>query len=217
LISAASTAGFIQLTKQIQPAPRQVYKNSKHEEALGLWHILHLFLLNLSMGGLFLVLSHSLLSDTSSQGFLEGPSLYFMGFWAAMLVLIFYPRKSIETPAKGLLCIVLMGILLIASGHAPGILVLTGFAQGFAINHISAFIQSHLSHQRYAYFESKAQTFGRIAMLISVFCTGYLLDTVITAPTLRANIGVCLVISGLLLGVFGRYFQVFSLSVGSTD
>ncbi len=212
LLSIGSTTAYLTLQKSAHPhalnhstPPPSPYE----EKRLGLWHILHLFLLNLSMGGLFLILSQHILINT--EQFFSGPSGYFAGFWIAMVLMAIRQRSTDQTPYKGLMYTGMIGILLLLSSQdtpiTPLILMAAGFAQGFAINHLGTFIQTHLPLTQYAYYETRAQRYGRIALLISLFGIGYLQKCGLQLSMLQSMIGLSTLASALLLLiVFNRFF-----------
>ncbi len=182
-------------------------------EKIGIWHIWHLFLMNFMLGGLFMLLSQSVLTSTSVLHFLQGPSLYFTGFWLMMLFLMISPRQNRITPYNGLYFTVALGLFLIFSsyGGVISIFALTGagLCYGFAINQLGTFIQNQLDHKHYSYYETRAQMYGRIALLIGLGITGWALHSKFPINFLRGVMGFGVIISAGLLGfIFLKYVCV---------
>lgn len=216
IISILSTLTFFTLTKKLTKKQYKKTNTNQNDtvrykpEQLGIWHVWHLFLLNLVLGGLFMVLSQSILENTNILHFLKGPSLYFSGFWVIMLVLMILPQKNIITPIRGLYFTAILGLLLIISSYGVFIsifaLAAAGLCYGLAINHLGAFIQSQLDHTRYSYYETRAQMFGRVAALIGLTITGLLLKFGVSTDLLRAIMGIGVIISAWILTlIFQKY------------
>lgn len=206
-----STSTFIGLNKTLSSLkPKSGDHSSKsralyNENRLGAWHIWHLSLMNLVLGGLFMVLSQTILISTKITSFLQGPSLYFSGFWVAMFALMLLPRKEVLTPFIGLFFTATLGILLLISSTGGYIsifcLCFSGICYGFAVNYLGAFIQGQLSYAKYSYYETRAQTFARMALIIGLLLTGYALNAGLQIDFIRGIMGVGVLFSSGILWV----------------
>lgn len=211
IISIISTICYCKFSKKLICLPTIVKPPFHHDSLfypmnnLGLWHVWHLSLMNFVLGGLFMVLSQSVLISNNIINFLQGPSVYFFGFWVTMLLLIVVPRKKILTPFSGLCFTAALGAFLMISSIGGVIsvfaLALAGICYGFAINFLGTFIQSQLEHGRYSYYETRAQICGRISMLMGLLITGYALDAQLTTDILRGIMGVGTILGAGLLAI----------------
>jgi hypothetical protein len=215
IILVLSTTTFCWLAQKLTllatPSSIQMEEISIHYQAekLGIWHVWHLFLMNFMLGGLFMVLSQSVLSSMSVLHFLQGPSIYFAGFWVTMVFLMILPSQIILTPISGLYFTAALGIFLIISSCGGTLsafaLACAGMCYGFAINQLGTFIQSQLDHCRYSYYETRAQIFGRIALLMGLTITGWALQNRCTTDFLRGVMGFGVILSAALLSfIFWR-------------
>lgn len=209
IISIFSTTSFCLLSQKLS-SPTDLKKNKTPintsiypAEALGVWHVWHLVLMNAVLGGLFMVLSQSVLSGTGLIHFLQGPSVYFAGFWLTMLILTLVPQSTPNTPWSGLYSIMAIGACLALSsiGGMLSIILLglAGLFFGLAINRLGTFIQHHLEHHRYSYYETRAQTGGRIALIVGLALAGFGLEHGLSPEIMRLLMGIGAIISAVFL------------------
>jgi hypothetical protein len=163
-------------------------------KAWGLWHVLHLATMNFAFGALFFLLSQSVLTTVSLQRYLESPVPLYIGFVGTMIVIAFGFRKDHLPLLKGVSLIIPMSLCLIGIAYSQpiltGLLLLVfGILFALAINIISTDVQQHLSHQKFSYYETRAQVFGRISALTAITLSGFLLDLGISLRQLEFIFG----------------------------
>lgn len=178
-------------------------------EGWGKWHVIHLSLMNFAFGGMFLLLAQPVLNEISLRSYLQSPVPLYTGFLGAMITIALGYVKKPESPLGGINLVVIMGALLMACSTCPpilsGILLLIyGILFALAINKIGTCVQQNLDHGKYSYYETRAQTYGRIAALISIAMYGYLLDKGIAFQRLEFFVGIIAIISAIILRYFYR-------------
>lgn len=184
------------ITKEIQYKENSQQLNFQYynSEKLGSWHLWHLLLMNAVLGGLFLVLTHNLITMPSIPTYLHGPTVYFIGFWLSILMFCLRAKSIPRSPMSGLGYTAVLGLMLVLSSQSDVyvsalMLCLGGFFFGIAINRLGTFVQTHLDPARYSYYETRAQTVGRVALLISLSLSGWALSQGYSSDTLLCLMG----------------------------
>lgn len=199
LLSITSSFVFSMGLNKVHHASISKAQPPEHEDAhtsraWGQWHVLHLAIMNFAFGALFFLLSQSVLTSTSIQAYMQSPVPLYIGFVGAMLFIAFGFRKSNTHLLKGITLIIPMSLCLIGIAYAPPLiagclLLVFGIFFALSINMITSEVQHHLSHQRYSYYETRAQVFGRVSSLVVITLSGALLDLGITLQSLECLFG----------------------------
>ncbi|MBA2651639.1 MAG: hypothetical protein H0U73_05160 [Tatlockia sp.] len=173
-------------------------------EGWGKWHVIHLSLMNFAFGAMYLILAQPVLSEISLKSFMQSPVPLYAGFLGTMIYISLGYLKKPETPLEGLNLVVIMGILLtvcsICTPLLSGILLfIYGSLFALAINKIGTCVQQNLDYGKYSYYETRAQTYGRIASLISMAICGFLLDKGFAFQKLELFVGIIAIIAAIIL------------------
>lgn len=170
----------------------------------GTWHLVHLSTMNFSFGGIFFLLSQSILHQTSLSAYLESPVPLYGGFMGMMMVIALEKKATPKSVLDGVnligpMSICLIGASFFSSLTAACFLILFGMLFALTINRIGSCIQQNLDHYHFSYYETRAQIGGRIAALSALLLIGYFLDLGYSVKELEYTLGGLGIISFLIL------------------
>lgn len=187
-----------------------VSENTAYANKLGVWHGFHLMVMNFAFGPVFLVLSQPILANVTVNAYLQSPLVFYIGFFVALIFISFQNKTVCNTPLRGVRFIFLMGIVFalvpqVETLYAGLLLGLAGVLFALSVNRIGSHIQYYMDREKYSYYETKAQTYGRVAAICSIGLFGWLLQIGISYKYLEFICGFFMMGSAVFLSVVYKY------------
>lgn len=203
--------------KEAPDQPFQSPYSEKEKKAWTQWNFLYFFLSNFAFGGVVLILTKSMLLAKDEHFLyqaLRGPAPIYGGLLIALVLMMIYHKRSNSLAKTGTRISVMMFILGVGlvvtsalfSTMQIALLFLIGILNGFSLVGSETFLQRKIEGKDFIKALAKAQAFGRVGFLFSLFCVGIGIDLECTTNQLLASAGTIAILASTLL-----YFSVVPL------
>lgn len=149
------------------------------------WNNALLFSTNLALGGIILILTTLVKTDTLSFFYLNPVSALYLGFIFTLIVVIIFPRmvhfiNSANTNTVlwllSITCLLFVLSSLINSNIIIFILIITGISYALTLNSFFPAVWTHFKGSRLTRHVSQSQASGKIGTIISSLIIGTLID-----------------------------------------